>query len=108
MTSVFVIIGDRNENEHAESIALQAVRAIKDFVGHDWKLPVISLMRDDWATLQGGSKVAGCAAIWFGYNYADMGGLEAYLLGQGFTNITVWSQHENDPDHGTPPRVVSW
>lgn len=107
VTDVFVIIGD-TDGDSAENIAPQVVRSIKDFVGHDWKLPIISLMREDWATLQGGSKVAGSAAIWLGYNYADMAGLEAHLLEQGFTNITVWSHHENDTDRGTAPRVVSW
>lgn len=105
VTDVFIIIGD-TDSDSAESIAPQVVRSIKDFVGYDWKLPVISLMREDWAALQGGSKVAGSAAIWFGYNYADMAGLEAHLREQGFTNITVWSHHENDSDRA--PRVMSW
>ncbi|MFC5799097.1 hypothetical protein [Streptomyces formicae] len=105
VTDVFVIIGD-TDRESAESIAPKVARAIKDFRGADWRLPVISLMRDDWQALQGGSKVAGSAAIWFGYNYADMGGLEAHLLAEGFTNLTVWSHHENDSDKA--PRVVSW
>jgi hypothetical protein len=105
VTDIFVIVGDTDEDQ-AEGIAPKVAAAIQAFRECDWELPVISLMRDDWQSLQAGGKVAGSAAIWFGYNHADVGGLEAHLLAEGFTNITVWSHHENDSDK--PPRVVSW
>lgn len=106
VTDVFVIVGDTADDQ-AESIAPKVVEAIRTFRDFG-EMPVISLVRDDWLTLQGGGKVAGSAAIWFGFNYADMEGLEAHLKDAGFTNLTIWSHHENDPDRGVPPRVVSW
>jgi hypothetical protein len=108
VTSVFILVGNTDE-ECAETIAPKVAKAIHVFRGWpDTEQPVISLMRDDWESLQAGGKVAGCAAVWTGLNYADMEGLEGHLRAEGFTNITVWSQHENDPDHGRAPRVVSW
>lgn len=111
VTDVFVIVGDiEMPHEPAEARVLKVAEAIVDFLrlgtGWDpWALRTISLMRDDWESLQGPSKVAGSAAIWFGYNHADMEGLEDHLRVKGFTHITVWSHHENCKDQ--PPRVAS-
>jgi hypothetical protein len=108
VTDVFVIVGDTAEDA-AESIAPKVAKAVSAFRGWpDAPQPVISLMRDDWQSLQGGSKVAGSAAIWVGLNFADIEGLEGHLRSEGFKNITLWSHHENDTDHGVAPRVVSW
>lgn len=106
VTDVFVIIGD-TEDENAGDIAPEVAKAITAFEPLRLaRMPVISLMRDDWEALQGGSKVAGSAVIWFGWNYADMEGLERHLRARGFEHITLWSHHEND--YCKPPRVVSW
>lgn len=106
VTDMFVIVGD-TDDEHAESIAPKVAEAVAAFGGPRLsRLPVISLMRGDWETLNGGSKVAGSAILWFGWNHADPEGLEQHLKEQGFKHITVWSHHENDDDK--PPRVVSW
>lgn len=108
VTDMFVIVGDA-DREHAETIAPKVAAAIAEFEeGRLSRLPIISLMRDDWRALQGGSKVAGSAAIWFGWNFARPEELEDHLRQKGFTNITVWSHHENDANSGVPPRVVSW
>ena len=57
---------------------------------------VVSLLRDDWEGLQFGGKIAGCSAIWFGWNYADPEGLYGHLSDANWRNITLWWQHEND------------
>ena len=113
VTDVFILVGDVHvpgEYESAESRAPKVAEAIVDFLTRDvgwerWTMPVISLMRDDWADLQSGSKVAGSAAIWFGYNHARMDELEQHLRDRGFKHLTVWSHHENCKDE--PPKVVS-
>ena len=112
VTDVFVIVGDvEMPYESAESRAPKIAEEIVKFLGKDnpdwkpWAMPVISLMRDDWGSLQNGSKVAGSACIWFGYNFADMPGLEAHLKAKGFEHLTIWSHHENKKDQ--PPRVVN-
>jgi hypothetical protein len=107
VTDMFVIIGD-TENEHAETIAPKVAEAISAFIGLNNPLPVISLERDDWDSLQGSNKAAGSAVIWFGWNYAHPQELEEHLKAQGFTNITVWSHHEFAGMDGVAPRVVSW
>lgn len=108
VTDMFVIVGVSDDGQ-AEDIAPRVALSIADFGGERLSiLPVISLDRDDWRTLQGGSKVAGSAVLWFGWNFSDPEGLENHLRKQGFTNITVWSHHESDPTDGVPPRVVSW
>lgn len=118
VTDMFVIVGD-SEDGDAEDIAPKVAEAITDFI-HGEKVsipaiapkpddtPVISLKRDDWNSLQGGSKVAGSAVIWFGWNYARPEELEAHLKAEGFKHVTVWSHHEFAGQDGEPPRVVSW
>lgn len=111
VTDMFVIVGD-SEDGYAEDIAPRVADAIRDFEDHPRlsRLPVISLCRKDWEELQGGSKVAGSAVIWFGWNYGRPDELADYLKAQGFKHITVWSHHENDapgPD-SRAPKVVSW
>lgn len=106
VTDMFVIVGN-TDGERAEILAPKVAGAIADFGGLA-QLPVISLLRDDWQSLQAGSKVAGSAAIWFGWNYAAPEDLEDHLREAGFKNVTVWSHHENDTDKQIPPRVVSW
>ena len=106
VTDMFVIVGD-TDDDHAEGIAPQVAEAIMAFGNLRLaRLPVISLMRDDWESLQGGSRVAGSAVIWFGWNYADPEGLVRHLKAQGFKHLTVWAHHEND--NCKPPLVVSW
>jgi hypothetical protein len=112
VTDVFILVGDvRIPGEYlsAEEQAPRVAEAIVDYQIADsgyerWEMPVISLMRDDWADLQCG-KVAGSAAIWFGYNYADIDGLVGHLRHRGFKHLTIWSHHENEKD--MPPKVVS-
>lgn len=112
VTDVFVLVGDIHERgnyQGAEGRAPEVAKAIAEFIfgGHGGgSIPVISLMRDDWKSLQNGNKVAGSAAIWFGYNFADMEGLESHLKAKGFKHLTVWSHHEHEK--GDPPRVVSF
>jgi hypothetical protein len=111
VTSVFVIIGD-SEDGRAEDVAPKVAEAISEFVvasfGSISVPPVISLNRDGWDSLQGGSKTAGGAVIWFGWNYGQPEQLEARLKGLGFAHITVWSQHEAFGPNGNAPRVTSW
>lgn len=105
VTDVWIIVGDvEYPRESAEARVEKIAQVVQGFLGISWPLPTISLIRDDWQTLQNGTKVAGSAAIWFGYNYADMPKLEACLKGAGFTHVTIWSHHENHADQ--PPRVV--
>ena len=105
VTDMFVIVGD-SEDGPAEDIAPKVAKAITTVGdGRLDNLPVISLVRDDWDTLQGGSKVAGSAVIWFGWNYAHPDELIAHLKNEGFKHITVWSHHEYSDD---APKVVSW
>jgi hypothetical protein len=107
VTDVFVIIGD-TEGANAETIAPKVAEAICAFICDEpGSLPVISVRRDDWQSLQSG-KVAGGAAIWFGWNYGYPDELEEHLKAAGFTHITVWSHHEFGGRDGIPPRVVSW
>lgn len=121
MTDVFVIVGDSDKG-NAERVAPLVAKAIWEAVyvkpveeyGGDpvedfsSEIPIISLERDDWHSLQHGSKVAGSACIWFAWNYARPVELEEHLKAQGFNNITVWSHHEFGGSDGVPPRVVSW
>lgn len=117
VTDVFIIVGDTFDI-HAEDIAPKVAKAAYDHIfsvyseaDRSGTFPVISLMRDDWRTLQGGSKVAGSAVIWLGWNHATLAGpaeLEDRLKAEGFTNITLWTHHENDSRDEIPPRVVSW
>jgi hypothetical protein len=119
VTDMFVIIGD-SEDGLAEAVAPKVAKAIWEAVyaipareyGDDCPvedfsadIPIISLERDDWPTLQHGSKVAGSAVIWFGWNYAQPDELVDHLKAGGFKHITVWSHHELSDD---APRVVSW
>lgn len=108
VTDMFVIVGD-SEDGSAENLAPKVAEAITGFLYDQvFKIPVISLCRDDWQTLQSGSKVAGSACIWFGWNYAQPDELEEHLKAQGFKHITVWSHHEFAGMDGEAPRVVSW
>lgn len=114
VTDMFVIIGDSDLGS-AELIAPQVARAITEFENSQFeddaspgrldRLPVLSLERDDWSDLQGGSKVAGSAVLWFGWNYAQPGKLIDCLKAKGFKHITVWSHHEFTDE---APTVVSW
>lgn len=111
VTDMFVIVGDSDGPTGrlgAEDVAPAVAEATRTFIGLDNPMPVISLRRDDWESLQGGSKVAGSACIWFGWNYARPADLEEHLKGLGFKHITVWSHHEFAGMDGIPPRVVSW
>jgi hypothetical protein len=108
VTNVFVLIGDSVDGL-AEEVAPKVARVIAEFVdGVDTDIPVISLNRDDWQHLQGGRKVAGGAALWFGWNYGHPNDLVKHLKEQGFKHITVWSHDEHDNIDGRPPQVVSW
>lgn len=108
VTDMFVIVGD-SEDGPAEDVAPTVAAAVSAFEdGRLNNLPVISLNREDWLSLQGGSKIAGSAVIWFGWNYARPDELIAHLKMWGFKNITVWAHHENDGPDGVAPRVVSW
>lgn len=109
VTDMFVIVGD-SEDGAAEDIAPTVATAISAFEETERlsRLPVISLNRKDWLSLQGGSKIAGSAVIWFGWNYARPDELVRHLKTQGFKNITVWAHHENDGPDGIAPKVVSW
>lgn len=117
VTDMIVIIGDTGHygGDRAEDIAPKVAEIIRDFIYRadegetiTGKVPVISLRRDDWASLQGGYKVAGSAVIWFGWNYAHPEELEEHLKAQGFKNLTVWSHDEHSKADGIAPRVVSW
>lgn len=105
VTDIFVIVGD-SEDGCAENVAPLVAQAISEVEEHRLNcLPIISLDREDWSDLQGGSKVAGSAVIWFGWNYAQPDILIDYLKAKGFKHITVWAHHEFSDD---PPEVVSW
>ena len=114
VSDMFVIVGDSDgdggrRSVSAEDIAPDIADAISSFIYDEpGTIPVISLNRDDWSSLQGGTKVAGSAVIWFGWNYARPQELEEHLKAQGFKHITVWSHHEFAGMDGVPPRVVSW
>jgi hypothetical protein len=108
VTDVFVLIGDSRDGL-AEEVAPKVGAAIAEFVdGINADTPIISANRDDWNLLQGGRKVAGGAAIWFGWNYGHPDQLVEHLKAQNFKHITVWSQTETDGTDGIPPTVVSW
>lgn len=105
VTDMFVIVGDSDDGP-AEDVAPRVAEAIADVgEGRLGGLPVISLVREDWETLQGGSKVAGSAVLWFGWNYADPDELIDHLKNRGFQHITVWAHHEYADG---APTVVSW
>jgi hypothetical protein len=119
VTDVFVIIGDADGpygRVGAEDIASQVAEIIQQFIYRAYpddedqtlgEVPVISLKREDWESLQSGPKVAGSAVIWFAWNYAHPEELEERLKAEGFKHITVWSHHEFAGMDGVPPRVVS-
>lgn len=107
VTDVFVIIGDSLEG-FAYETAARVAEEIRDHCHLHEMPPVISLTRDDWRSLHGGRAQASSSAIWFGWNYARPEELEEHLKAAGFTNITMWSQHEFAGRDGIPPRVVSW
>ncbi|WP_282790918.1 hypothetical protein [Streptomyces sp. CC224B] len=110
VTSVFVIVGDSGGGS-ADEVAPKVAGAIADFIPEVSASPppVISLGRDDWHSLQGGSKGADGAVLWFGWNYGDghVDELERHLQRLGFENITVWSQG-GAAYPPLPPRVTSW
>lgn len=111
VTDMFVIVGDSDGPKGrvgAEDTAYEVAEVIRAFVELDYPIPVVSLRRDDWESLQGGNKIAGSAVIWFGWNYARPEELEEHLKAQGFRHITVWSHHEFAGMDGIAPRVVSW
>ena len=121
VTDVFVIVGD-SEDGPAEHVAPMVAKALWEAVyavpareyGGDpvrdfsAEIPIISLERADWKMLQHGSKVAGSAVIWFGWNYARPDELVSHLKAKGFKHITVWSHHEFAGMDGIAPTVVSW
>lgn len=108
VTDVFVIIGDSKDGL-AEEVAPKVAAAIAEFVdGVNADVPVISTDHDGWEHLQGGTKVAGGAVIWFGWNYGHPDQLVEHLKAKGLKYITVWWQHETDGLGGVPPTVVSW
>ncbi len=108
VTDMFILIGD-TENDRAENIAPKVAEAVVDHIYDEiFPIPVISLSHRDWDSLQGGSKVAGSACIWFGWNHAHPEALVDHLKRKGFKNITVWTHHEWDSIDGIPPKVVSW
>ena len=88
---MFVIVGDSDGDTgfvSAEDVSQEVAEAISTFVyGEESDVPVISLRREDWQSLQSG-KVAGSAVIWFGWNYAQPEKLEEHLKAQGFKHIT--------------------
>ena len=105
VTSFWVIVGHTDaqlpdSEDRASELANEINRFIHEVRG--WGEPddvsnkVVSLLRDDWEGLQFGGKVAGCSAIWFGWNYADPEGLYSHLSDANWRNITLWWQHEND------------
>jgi hypothetical protein len=110
VTSFFVLVG--NDRDYPSDMAEARIKRIaKDIAGYlydgrryagevpadtDVSDRTISLDREDWDILQFGSKVAGGAAVWFGWNYADAEGLIKDLIGKGWKDVTVWWQHEND------------
>lgn len=108
VTSCWVIIPDGSD--YTLDSEEKRVREVADFIRdwivtendwpvryHDKPWPTIDLLRDDWASLQAGSKVAGMAAIWFGWNYADpekLGdALAEFEAARGA--MFIW-QHENE------------
>lgn len=112
VTDVWIIVGDVGGRDPAEGRVEKISQIVANFVSTvgGWPVlnepyPTISLMREDWGSLQGGNKVAGSAAIWFGWNYADVPALEQHLKSLGIKHVTIWSHHENK--HDSPPRVVS-
>ncbi|MEU6990385.1 hypothetical protein ABZ953_06940 [Streptomyces sp. NPDC046465] len=111
VTSLFVVVGDSDDGP-AEDVAPKVADAIADVIRETTgkpdaivSAPVVSLARDDWDSLQGGTKAAGGAVIWVGWNYARPAELEERLQELGFQHITVWSQYESN---NLAPRVTSW
>lgn len=111
VTSLFVLVGDDPDarpSDTAEERIKRIAGDITDYVydrdRYAGELPevidvtdrIISLDREDWDALQFGSKTAGGAALWFGWNYADVEGLIKTLTSKDWRNITVWWQHEGD------------
>jgi hypothetical protein len=111
VTSLFVLVGNDRDvfpSDMAEGRIKRITKDITDYVydrgRYAGELPeaidvtdrIISLDREDWDTLQFGSKAAGGAAVWIGWNYADTNGLIEDLTSKGWKNVTIWWQHEND------------
>lgn len=108
VTDMFVIIGD-SEDGYAEDIAPRVAEAIVDHIYDEiFEIPIISLHHKDGEDLQGGSKLAGSACIWFGWNHAHPDELADVLKRKGFKHITLWTHREFDGRDGITPKVVSW
>lgn len=111
VTSLFVLVGDSQDALPSDMAEERIKRISRDIAGYVYdrdryagELPeaidvtdrIISLEREDWDGLQFGSKPAGGAALWFGWNYADTEGLIKELTSKGWRNVTIWWQHEGD------------
>lgn len=108
VTDMFILIGD-SEDGSAEDIATEVATAVVDYIYDEtFEIPIISLHHKDWENLQAGSKVAGSACIWFGWNHAHPDELADHLKRKGFKHITIWTHHEFDGFDGIAPKVVTW